>query len=579
MKNQTISEYLVDRLLAFEVKRIYGIVGDSLNPIIDAVRRTDGAMNWLNVRHEEAAAFAAGAEAQLTGKMTVCAGSAGPGNLHLINGLYDAHASGAPVLAIASHISTAEIGTEFHQETHPEQLFRECSDFCELVSTPEAFPRMLHVAMQSAVANRSVSVLVVPEDVVGGTVKEGWRSHIAVTRPLVRPRDTEIEQLATLVESSERPAIFTGIGAGQAIDAVLELGAKIKAPVGHSFRGKDHFQADNPRDVGMTGLLGFGGAHDAIYTCDLLLLAGTDFPYREFLPPDVRVAQIDIRGDRLGRRVPLELGLVGDVGETIRALIPLLSNRDDSSFLDQQLEDHERAVAQLQSYVEHVGKQEPVHPEYVAATLDSLAARDAIFTVDTGMSTVWGARYLHTQGGRRIIGSFRHGSMANAMPQAIGAQMAAPDRQVLAMCGDGGISMLLGDLLTVVQQNLPVKLIVFNNGILGMVELEMLVAGLPDFGTDIGNHDFAAIASAAGMYAVKVENREGVEQGLLDVLNHDGPALCDVKTDPQALSIPPKVTASQAGGFALSMLKKSLNGHIDEVLGAAKTNLRNIPRP
>ena len=580
MPDQKISDYIVERLEAVGVKRIYGVVGDSLNPVTDAIRRSDGGVSWVHVRHEETGAFAAGAEAQLTGGLACCAGSAGPGNLHLINGLYDAHTSRAPVLAIASHIATAEIGTEYHQETHPEQLFRECSDFCELVSTPAQLPRLLHVAMQSALSNSSVSVLVLPGDVAGAKLDgDGWRSHIAVSRPLVRPREEDVKQLAALIDAAEKPALFTGIGASGARSAVLELAAKIKAPVGHSFRGKDHFQADNPTDVGMSGLLGFGGAYRAMHECDLLLLIGSDFPYRDFFPTDVKVAQIDSRGERLGRRVPLELGLIADAGEAIEALLPLVSEREDSEFLDGILKHHRRDVEKLQGYVEHVSEQHPIHPEYVAATLDRLAADDAIFSVDTGMSTVWGARYLHGSGDRRILGSFRHGSMANALPQAIGAQHAHPDRQVISMSGDGGLTMLLGELLTLAQEELPVKVVVFNNGVLGMVRLEMQVAGLPDFGTDLVNPDIAGIARAAGMHAVTVERREDVEAGLTELLAHDGPALCDVKTDPAALSMPPKISLGQAEGFALTMIKKSLNGHVDEVIETAKSNLRNVPRP
>ncbi|MGI8632710.1 MAG: thiamine pyrophosphate-dependent enzyme [Solirubrobacterales bacterium] len=580
MSSSKVSDYIVERLLAHDVERIYGVVGDSLNPLIDAIRRSDAAMRWVHVRHEEVGAFAAGAEAQLTEQLAVCAGSSGPGNLHLINGLYDAHASAAPVLAIASHIVTAEIGTQYHQETHPEQLFAECSDFCELVSTPQQLPRLLHIAMQSALANRSVSVLVLPGDVAGAELSDddAWRSHIAVTAPAVRPAGSEIARLAELIDAAERPMVFTGIGAGGARETLLELARKIKAPVGHSFRGKDHFEQADELDVGMSGLLGFGAAYDAMHECDLLLLAGTDFPYRAFLPTGIKVAQIELRGERLGRRVPLELGLIGDVGETVRAVLPLVAERTDTAFLDDQRAHHQRAVERLQAYVEHVGEQHPIHPEYVAATLDRVAADDAVFTVDTGMSTVWGARYLHGTGDRRILGSFRHGSMANALPQAIGAQLAHPDRQVISMSGDGGLTMLLGDLLTLVQEQLPVKVVVFNNGVLGMVRLEMQVAGLPDFGTDLVNHDLAAIARAAGLHAIAVETRDQVADGLQELLAHDGPALCDVKTDPDALSLPPKVTLSQAEGFALTMIKKSLNGHIDEVLSTTRSNLRNFPQ-
>ena len=580
MSELSVSDYLVDRLLANGVERIYAVVGDSLNPLTDAVRRSDGKLDWLHVRHEEAGAFAAGAEAQVTGGLAVCAGSAGPGNLHLINGLYDAHGSGAPVLAIASHITTAEIGSESHQETHPERLFQECSHWCELVSTPEQFPRALHIAMQTAIARRGVSVLVLPEDVVAASLPDdGWRSHIAIRQPILRPADSEVATFAELINSASKPVLFCGVGAADARDAVLELAGRIKAPVGYSFRGKDCFQVGNEFDAGMSGLLGFGAAYGAMHETDLLIMLGTDFPYREFLPQGVKVVQLDTRGEHLGRRVPLELGLIGDVGETLKALLPLVTAKEDASFLDGQRAKHEREVEKLQVYVEHVAKQHPVHPEYVAATLDQLAAEDAIFTLDTGMTTVWGARYLHGSSDRRILGSFKHGSMANALPQAIGAQCAQPSRQVISMSGDGGLTMLLGDLLTLAQEELPVKVLVFNNGALGMVRLEMQVAGLPDFQTELKNVDFAALAEACGIRGIRVERHAEVETGIREMLAAEGPVLCDVCTDPEALSLPPHVTFDQVRGFAKTAIKKSLNGHIDEVWDQAKTNIRNAPRP
>ena len=580
MSGPKVSDYMVDRLLEIGVERIYAVVGDSLNPLTDAVRRSDGKLGWVHVRHEEAGAFAAGAEAQITGTLAVCAGSAGPGNLHLINGLYDAHGSGAPVLAIASHISTTEIGTEFHQETHPERLFQECSHWCELVSTAEQLPRALHIAVQTAIARSGVSVLVLPEDVVAATLPDdGWRSHVAVARPVLRPAAAELAAFAHLIDASTKPVLFCGAGAGEAREMVLELAARINAPIGYSFRGKDHFQAGNDFDAGMSGLLGFGAAYEAMHETDLLVLLGTDFPYRDFLPEGVNVVQVDTRGERLGRRVPLELGLIGDVAETVRALLPLVAAKQDATFLERQRKHHERQVEKLQVYVDHVAKQHPVHPEYVADMLDRLAPDDAIFTLDTGMTTVWGARYLHGSGERRILGSFKHGSMANALPQAIGAQCAQPNRQVISMSGDGGLTMLLGDLLTLAQEELPVKVLVFNNGVLGMVRLEMQVAGLPDFQTELKNVDFAALARACGIHGIRIERRDEVEAGIREMLATEGPVLCDVATDPEALSLPPRVKLTQIRGFAKAAVKKSLNGHIDEVWEQAKSNVRNLPRP
>ncbi|CAN5558232.1 pyruvate dehydrogenase [soil metagenome] len=580
MSATTVSDYLVERLIDVGVERIYAVVGDSLNPVTDSVRRSDGKLDWVHVRHEEAGAFAAGAEAQITGNLAVCAGSAGPGNLHLINGLYDAHGSGAPVLAIASHINTEEIGSEFHQETHPTEVFKECSHWCELVATAAQLPRALHIAIQTAIVKRGVSVLVLPGDVAGDTLPgDGWRSHIAVTRPITRPAEPDLERFAELLDASSKPVIFAGAGAGEARDFVLELADKVNAPVAYSFRGKDHFQANNEFDAGMSGLLGFGAAYKAMHEADLLLLLGTDFPYRDFLPSEVKVVQLDILGERLGRRVPLELGLIGDVAETIKHLLPLVTAKSDDSFLRSQRKHHERDVEKLQVYVEHVTKQHPIHPEYVAATLDRLAADDAIFTLDTGMTTVWGARYLHGSGKRRIIGSFKHGSMANAMPQAIGAQSAQPERQVISMSGDGGLTMLLGDLLTLHQEELPIKVVVFNNGVLGMVRLEMQVAGLPDFKTELRQVDFAALAESVGIRGIRIERHDEVEAGLREALATDGPVLCDVATDPEALSMPPHVTWEQFSGFATTAVKKALNGNIDEVWEQAKTNIRNVPRP
>lgn len=582
MAQATVSEYLVNRLASVGVERVYGIIGDSLNPITDAIRR-DGRLDWIHVRHEEAGAFAAGAESQLTDGLAVCAGSSGPGNLHLINGLYDAHASRSPVLAIASDIPSTERGSEYHQETGPERLYSECSDWCAVASSAEEFPRLLHMAIQSAFANRSVSVIVLPGDVAAASLSDdGWRSHIATHPPILKPFDEDVARLAELIDSSERPVIFSGIGARGATESVIELAELIKAPIGYSFRGKDHFGDDNPFDVGMTGLLGFGAAYEAMHEADLLILAGTDFPYREFLPNDVETVQIDARGERLGRRAPLELGLIADVGETVRAVLPLVAEKSDRSFLDGQLKRHSREVEKLQGYVDHVSSQHPIHPEYVASILDEQASDDAVFTVDTGMTTVWGARYLHGSrgaGGRRILGSFRHGSMANALPQAIGAQLARPDQQVIAMCGDGGLTMLLGEILTLAQEELPVKVVVFNNGVLGMVRLEMLVAGLVDTEADLKNPNFAQLAENCGLRGILVEDRDMVADGIRELLAHPGPALCDVRTDPDALSMPPKISLDQAQGFARSMIKKSLTGHIDEVVSTAKSNLRNVPRP
>ncbi|MGC2659803.1 MAG: pyruvate dehydrogenase [Bryobacteraceae bacterium] len=571
-----VADELIKRLVEAGVERIYGIVGDSLNPVTDALR-LNGKVKWIHVRHEETAAFAASAEAQLSGKLAVCAGSCGPGNLHLINGLFDAHRSNAPVLAIASHIPSSEIGTGYFQETHPEILFKESSHYCELISNPKQFERVLHIAMQSAVGKGGVGVIVLPGDVAGMELPaDGFSRSVVGHRPSTRPCEKELAQLAELINSSKKVALFCGIGCADAHDEVLAFAEKLKSPVGHSYRGKAFLEYDNPFDVGMTGLLGFGGAYHAMHECDLLLLLGTDFPYDNFLPTEPKIVQVDIRVDALGRRSKLDLGLWGDVCETIRALLPMIDAKSDRSFLDATLGKHRKALRRLNAYVDHVGKRTPMHPELVAAALNEIAAPDAIFTSDTGMCNVWSSRYIRATKDRRLIGSFTHGSMANALPQAIGAQLCYPGRQVIAMAGDGGLAMLMGDLLTITQYDLPIKIVVFDNSALGMVKLEMEVDGLPDYQTDLKNPDFAKLAEAIGMMGVRIENPADLPSGLKKALQHPGPALIDVITEPNALSLPSHISADQVVGFGLAMGKLVLADGIDEVLDTIETNIRNI---
>ncbi|MCK1795765.1 pyruvate dehydrogenase [Streptomyces sp. XM4193] len=579
-KRQTVAEQFVEILVRSEVRRIYGVVGDSLNPVVDAIRRTAG-IDWVHVRHEEAAAFAAGAEAQLTGSLAACAGSCGPGNLRLINGLYDAHRSMAPVLALASQIPSSEIGTGYFQETHPDQLFRECSHYCELVSNPQQMPRVLQTAIQHAIGRGGVSVVALPGDIAAQQAPERAEQHALVTsRPSVRPADAEIDSLVELIEGARRVTLFCGSGTAGAHREVMELAARVNSPVGHALRGKEHIQWDNPYDVGMSGLLGYGAAYEATHECDLLLLLGTDFPYNAFLPDDVKIAQVDVRPEHLGRRSTLDLAVWGDVRETLRCLTPRLTQKQDRSFLDRMLRKHADALeGVVKAYTRKVEKHTPIHPEYVASVLDEEAAEDAVFTVDTGMCNVWAARYLTPNGRRRVIGSFTHGSMANAMPQAIGAQYLDRGRQIVSMSGDGGFSMLMGEFLTLVQQDLPVKVVLFNNSSLGMVELEMLVAGLPAHGTTNHNPDFAAVARAAGAWGQRVEKPKEVRGALKAAFKHRGPALVDIVTDPNALSIPPKIKAEMVTGFALSAGKMVLDGGVGRMVQMARSNLRNIPRP
>jgi pyruvate dehydrogenase (quinone) len=571
-----IADELVRRLVEVGVERIYGVVGDSLNPVTDALR-LNGKLQWIHVRNEESGAFAAGAEAQLSGKLAACAGSCGPGNLHLINGLFDAHRSNAPVLAIASHIPTSEIGTGYFQETHPEILFKECSHYCELISNPKQFERVLHIAMQSAVGKGGVSVIVLPGDVAGMELPADGSSRSLVShRPAGRPGEKELAGLAELINTSKKVVLFCGIGCADSHAEVISLAETLKSPVGHSYRGKPFVEYENPFDVGMSGLLGFGAAYEAMHECDLLLLLGTDFPYSKFLPSKPKIAQVDVRVENLGRRSKLDLGLWGDVGETIRALLPMVEAKTDRSFLDAMLGKTKEARRRLNVYVDHARKRTPIHPEPVASALSEIAEHDAIFTADTGMCNVWSSRYIRATQERRLIGSFTHGSMANALPQAIGAQCCYPDRQVIAMCGDGGLAMLMGDLLTLTQHDLPIKIVVFNNSALGMVKLEMEVAGLPDYQTDLKNPNFAKLAEAIGIMGVRIENPADVSTGLKKALQHSGPALIDVVTDPNAVSLPSHIAPEMVVGFGLAMGKLVLSGHIDEVVDTIETNIRHI---
>jgi pyruvate dehydrogenase (quinone) len=573
---RTVAEHLVDTLAQAGVRQIYGVVGDSLNPVTDALRRKD-TIKWVDVRHEESGAYAAGAEAQLTGNLAICAGSCGPGNLHLINGLFDAHRSAAPVLAIAAHIPSSEIGTGYFQETHPEQLFRECSHYCELISNPRQAPRVVQSAMQHAVSKRGVSVIVLPGDVAAlEEPSNGFAQGAVPACPQVRPCDHDLARLADLLNQGKRVTLFCGAGCAGAHDEVVALADKLKAPVGYSFRGKEWIEYDNPCAVGMTGLLGWGAAYKAMHACDVLVLLGTDFPYETFMPTSPTIIQIDLRAERLGRRSKLDLGLCGDIRETIRALLPLVKPNNDRTFLDAMLEQHTVAKRKLRAYVDHVGKRRPIHPEYVAATVSEFAAHDAVFTVDTGMCAVWGARYVEAAKNRRLIGSFNHGSMANALPQAIGAQTAYPGRQVISFSGDGGLAMMMGELLTLAQYQLPVKIVLFNNHRLGMVQLEQEAAGLPHYGVDLKNPNFAALAEAVGLTGLRVEDPAQVRPTLEKALATKGPVLVDVVTDPNVLSMPPKATIQQAKGFALAMTKMVFTGELEDVTDTVMANWRYL---
>lgn len=572
----TAAEALVELMVKFGIRTVYGIVGDSANPIVDAIR-TRPELTFVHVRNEEAGAFAAGADAQVSDRPVAVLGSSGPGSLHLLNGLYDCMRNGAPVFAIATHIPSTEIGSRYFQETAPEQVFSDCTEYLGYINTPAQTLRVAEQALQAAVLDRGVGMVVIPGDVAAAALPKGdTPRESVVTRPVIRPTSAALDQAADLIDRAEKVVIYGGEGTRGARSDVLALSQALKAPVAYSYRGKDVLEADNESAMGMTGLLGWGGAYDAMHDCDLLLMLGTDFPYRPFLPSDCTTIQVDDNADHIGRRTDVALGLVGDVGETVRGLIERVTPRTDGTFLAHCQERHHRAVTKLQTYVTHKGSGRGLRPERVADALSRLADDDAVFTVDTGMCNVWGARYLHMKRSQRILASYGHGSMANAMPQALGAAMGSPGRQVVALCGDGGFSMLMGELLTLAASDLPVKLMIFNNSTLGMVRAEMMVAGYEPFGTDVTNPDFGALARAAGMHGERVENPDEIDDAIRRAFAEPGPALIDFVTDPRALSMPPHTTLEQVRGFALAATRTVLHGDMEEMVDQARSNIRDV---
>ena len=573
MARKKVADLLVEVLADAGVRRMYGVSGDSLNGITDSIRATNH-LQWVHVRNEETAAFAAGAEAHLTGNLAVCAGSCGPGNLHLINGLYDCHRSRVPVLAIAAQIPSNEIGSGYFQETHPEHLFAQCSYYCELVSQPEQMPRVLEIAMQTAITRRGVAVIALPGDVaLRDAVEKAPRLRFAEPKPTVCPSEDELNILAEVLNRSIKITILAGAGCAGAHDELIELADKLQAPIVHAMRGKEFVEYNNPFDVGMTGLLGFSSGYHAMMNCELLLLIGTDFPYQQFYPKNATVVQIDVRGEQLGRRSKVDFGFIGDANTTLRALLPKLKQNAYEVHLVESVEHYRKARTGLDELATLNSGKKPIHPQYVARVIDHLAAEDAIFTCDVGTPTIWAARYLTMNGKRRLLGSFTHGSMANALPQAIGAQVSYPGRQVISMSGDGGFAMLMGDLLTLRQQDLPVKLIVFKNDSLAFVELEMKAAGILDFGTDLRNPDFRKIAEGAGLLGLRAETPDDIEPLITQALKHDGPALVEVPVSRQELSMPPTITIEQAKGFSLFMMRAVLSGRGDEIIDLARVNL------
>ena len=570
---KTIADLMAETLRAAGVKRVYGVAGDSLNGFTDSLRRMK-EIDWVHMRHEEAGAFAAGAEAHLTGELAVCAGSCGPGNMHLVNGLFDCYRSRVPVLAIAAHIPSNEIGGHYFQETHPEQLFAECAHYVETVSNPEQMPRVMDKAIRIAIAERGVAVVIIPGDVALQMTSAQAAKWLAPQPPVVRPSDAELDALAELLNDGEKITLMCGAGCAGAHDAVVELARALNAPIVHSLRGKEHIEYDNPFDIGMTGLVGFASGYAAMKECDTLLLLGTDFPYRQFYPEHAKVAQVDLRAESLGNRCRLDIGVVGTVADTIAALLPRLKPKKERAFLDAALAHYKKARADLDKLAEGGPSGAKIHPQYVARLLSELADDDAVFTCDVGTQSVWAARYLKMNGKRRLIGSFNHASMANAMPQAIGAQASHKGRQVISMSGDGGFAMMMGDVLSLTQLGLPVKVVVLNNGTLGFVELEMKASGFVDTAVDLKNPNFAAMAEAIGIRGFRVEDPSQLEGVLKEALAHKGPVLVDVVSARQELVMPPKATLDQAFHFGLFTLKAVMDGRATELVDLARTNLR-----
>ncbi len=573
---KNIADLLVENLVDAGVKRLYAVTGDSLNPINDAVRR-DGRLKWIHVRHEEAGAYAASMDAELDG-IGCCMGSSGPGHVHLVNGLYDANRAGNPVIAIATTINTNKLGMDNFQETDVTKLFDDCSKYCFMANTPQQAAHAFQTGIQHAIQDRGVAVVGLPGDVSKADAEPITTSHKNYyTNSRLIPGKEEMEQLADVINSNKRVMLFCGHGCKEAQEEAMQLAEKLNAPMGFSFRGKIYFdKTSNPYAVGLNGLLGNKSGFKAMHEADLLILLGTDFPYTEFLPEKNKIIQIDDKPERIGRRAKVDYGYAGKIKDTVEELLPLLDKKTDDEFLKEMRKLHKEQEEKYASYVKEKSEENNIHPEFVASVINEVAADDAIFTVDTGMSAVWAARYIKGKRNRYLTGSFNHGSMANAMPMAIGAGLSRPDRQVIALCGDGGISMLLGDLMTISQYNIPAKIIIFNNRTLGMVKLEMQVAGYPDWQTDMKNPDFAKVAEAMNIKAWNVDECNNVKGTLEEAFAHDGPALVNIFTDPDALAMPPKVTFDQVKGFAETMGKLMLNGQSAEVIDSAKSNIKYL---
>jgi pyruvate dehydrogenase (quinone) len=576
--SRKVADVLWEMLANAGVKRCYGIVGDALNPVIDALRR-NGKIEFVHVRHEEYGVFAAVAEAYLTDNPVVVCGTAGPGVVHLFNGLMDARKEGAPIIAIAGDVETKLIDTEALEEINPYKFFETASLYTARLVNPEQARAIINTAILTAVMQKGPTVISIPGDVASADAADQSSEIRIPAAPIVRPSDADLSQLAKMINDAKKVAIFGGDGCRDARDEVLQLAERLKAPVGYSFRGKQWLEHDNPNAVGMTGLLGYGGAYGAIHDADLLLMLGTDFPFPEFLPGDsVKKVQIDKNPKHIGRRTAVDLGLVGDIKATVTAVLKSVSDKNDARFLDKHVADTKSFDELLQHYVVKGPGMKPIRPEFLAATLSDLAAEDAMFFADTGTACMWLSRHIKGGRNRRLFGSFTWASMANAAPNAFGAQLAYPGRQTIALCGDGGFTMLaLGDLLTQVERKAPVVQIILNNGSLDFVNIEMQEAGIVPFGVQFKNPDFAKVAEAMGAKGIRIEEPSDVRDGLAAALAHKGgPVVVDAVVDPFALSLPSHVPLHAAAGFTLSLAKQVWNGKMDEVIKTIERNVRLI---
>ncbi|HFK2915579.1 TPA: thiamine pyrophosphate-dependent enzyme [Stenotrophomonas maltophilia] len=560
--SKRVAEIVVDALQQAGVRRCYGIVGDTLNHVTDAMHGSEIA--WVHVRHEEVAAFAAGADSLVSGELTACAGSCGPGGLHFINGVFESNRNRAPMVLIASQVVTSELGMEFPQEVDFKAVYGSCTVFCEQVHSPEQARRVVALACQAAISRRGVAVVILPADISQAEVKHDVPFSVHYTQPVLRPSDAELQRIAELLGQGKRIGIYAGAGCQGAHAQLLELARRLQAPVAHTSRAKDFVEPDNPYNMGMTGIFGIESGFHTLMECDTLLLLGADFAWGQFYPDKATIIQVDRDGSHLGRRHPVNLGVVGDIAPTLDALLPMLPPREDSSFLDECIERRDKALKKREQE-EQPGEGELIHPQHLTALLSKYASDDALFTADGGSPMVWVLRHIRVNGRRRTLTSLLHGTMANAMPQALGLQKAFPGRQVISLSGDGGLAMLLGDLLTAVQENLPIKVVVFNNGSLNFVELEQKVEGLLDNYTDLKNPDFGRLAEVIGFHGRTVTRSEDLEEAVQDFLSQRGPALLDVHTSRAELVMPPQIEAKQVAGTALYAAKAVLNGRFDDV--------------